>query len=264
MVPLLLALALAAEPPSSSVTVAFPGLNAVNLMSGEGALRTEVLAQRLSSRGLKVITSRDLATVLGVERQQQLLGCGSESSSCAVEMLAAAGAAVVLSGDLGNLGGEYTLTIKALSTSDGHVVAQYSGHARGEAELSALFDSTVQVLVTALLPGAPAPSQPGVTRPARSWSWLPAVIGVLAVGAGVTFEVLASGNYSNLMKPGPVANALQLHDNGLLFDRVGLGSLIGGGVAIAVAAVLFLLPAPVQTALGLEPSNTGLFVRGGP
>jgi hypothetical protein len=268
MVPVLLALALAAEPSSPPPSVAFPGLNAVNLVAGEGELRTEVIAQRLSARGVKVVTGRDLATVLGVERQQQLMGCGSEASSCAIEMLAAAGTGVVLSGDLGNLGGEYTLTLKALSTKDGHVLAQHSGHARGEAELSALFDAAVNVLAAALAPNSPMAISPTVTvvRPTRSWSWLPAAVGVLSVGAGVTFEVLASGKYATLTTGmRPLSMAQSLASDGKTFEFVALGSFIGGGVAIAVAAVLFFLPAPVQTALGLEPMSTGaFFVRGGP
>ncbi len=97
MMLLSLAFVLVTAVPQNQVSLAFPGLNPVNLVAGEGPLRTEILAARLTARGIKVITSRDLSTVLGVERQKELLGCAE--SSCAVEMLAAAGAEVVLVGE---------------------------------------------------------------------------------------------------------------------------------------------------------------------
>src|SRR3990167_7365998 len=101
MLCVLLSLALAAEPlRSKPVTLALPGLNAVNLAAGEDDLQAEVVAQKFIAHGVQVMTARDLSTVLGMERQKQLLGC-AENHACVVEMTAALGADGVIVGDLG-------------------------------------------------------------------------------------------------------------------------------------------------------------------
>jgi hypothetical protein len=240
--------------------LALPLLNAVNLVAGEGEMRTELVAQKLLAHHLKVITSRDLGAVLGLDRQKQLLGCVEQS--CAVELLAAMGADGLMLGDLARLGGEYTLTLKVLSPRDGHVMAMAmaAGRAATEAELDVLLDRSVRVVLERLAdstmreelrPQAVAVAAAATTTIApapgpslRGWALLPGVAGVLAVGTGVVLQVLAGNAYADLQSHHSPEVAGSLRASGRGLETGGNWSLVGGGVALLAAVVMFLVGSP--------------------
>ena len=147
---LLLTLAQSPQPKARVVTLALPGINGVNLASGEAALQGEVISQKFLAHGVQVMTARDLATVLGVERQKQLLGC-TENDLCVVEMTSALGADGVLVADLGKLDGGYNFNLKLLSTSNGKALAQFSGRAADQRELDVVMENAVRTITNALL-----------------------------------------------------------------------------------------------------------------
>ena len=64
---------------------------------------TTAASQHLASRGFfEVVTSADIQTLLGVERQKQLIGCSDSASSCTAELAGAMGSRFVLSGSVMN------------------------------------------------------------------------------------------------------------------------------------------------------------------
>lgn len=69
---------LSAEP--APLKVAAPGFNVINLEARLGEFYTEHTAQQLKLLGLEVITVREIASMLGLERQRQLLGCSEGAS----------------------------------------------------------------------------------------------------------------------------------------------------------------------------------------
>lgn len=69
----------------------------------------------VSNTGLfQVVSQRDIITLLGVERQKQLLGCGEESASCLAELSGALDARFIVSGTLNKVGKTYQLTLQTL------------------------------------------------------------------------------------------------------------------------------------------------------
>ena len=63
----------------------------------------EAITQQLSRRGFfEVISSSDIRTLLGAERQRQLLGCGD--TNCTAELSGALGARFILQSTLTRLG----------------------------------------------------------------------------------------------------------------------------------------------------------------
>src|SRR5512140_1503956 len=63
---------------------------------------TQVLAAELRQQsGASVITARDLASLLSLEKQKQMLGCTTES--CMAELAGAVGADRVVAGDVAKL-----------------------------------------------------------------------------------------------------------------------------------------------------------------
>jgi hypothetical protein len=77
---------------------------------------TDAVAAEVDRRGYFQSTSpRDVQTLLGVERQRQLLGC-SDEGGCLTELAGALGARYVLNGAVARLGDAYQLSLQTLDT----------------------------------------------------------------------------------------------------------------------------------------------------
>jgi hypothetical protein len=77
---------------------------------------TDAVAVEVGKRGyFEALSSRDMQTLLGVERQKQLLGC-NEEGSCLTELAGALGARYVMTGAIARLGDAFQLTLQTLDT----------------------------------------------------------------------------------------------------------------------------------------------------
>jgi TolB-like protein len=78
---------------------------------------TETVTTEVATRGLfDVLSTKDVQTLLGVERQKQMMGCSEEARSCLTELAGALGARFVLSGSVTKLGEAYQLNLQTLDT----------------------------------------------------------------------------------------------------------------------------------------------------
>ncbi|MFZ5438378.1 MAG: hypothetical protein ACOZQL_00150 [Myxococcota bacterium] len=231
---------------ASSPTFALPGLNAVNISPSEVALHSEVLAQALMRRGLKVTTSRDIQTLLGVERQRQLAGCSEQS--CVAELADALGAKGLVVGDVGKVDDGWSVTVRIIESDTGKTLAAFSGQAkanvagvleRAAAQLAVQAGQALHFDVT------PEPKG-GVSR---WWALAPAAV---AVGGGVMGAVFTTQEQSSLA----TLRAAQYREDALVARDDGARqqtlAWVGFGVAAAgvVGAVTLLLvgddaPTPV-------------------
>jgi hypothetical protein len=113
------------------VKVAIPDMHVAGGVSADSAsLLTDVVAKAITDvrpggDRIQVITSSMMASVLGLERQKQLLGC-KDDSSCLVEVGNALGADLLISASVGKLGNTYllSLTLIDLAKSQPDKVAQ--------------------------------------------------------------------------------------------------------------------------------------------
>lgn len=79
---------------------------------------TQAVSGELSKRAFfSVVTSEDVQTLLGMERQRALLGCSEQGGSCLAELAGALGARFVLSGSLTRIGDAYQLYLQTLDTT---------------------------------------------------------------------------------------------------------------------------------------------------
>ena len=87
---------------------------------------TDAVVSALSNRKLfQVVSSRDLQTLLGAERQKQLLGvCDANPEACASDVGNAAVARFVLSGQLARVGSAYQLSLQMVDTQKSQTVAR--------------------------------------------------------------------------------------------------------------------------------------------
>src|SRR4051794_22788356 len=81
-----LVLALLVATPSIPVKLAASNVRAVDVSLDRAQLWADHLAQQLSLQGLQVTTHSEVQTLLGFERQKQLLGCDEKSPACLAEL----------------------------------------------------------------------------------------------------------------------------------------------------------------------------------
>jgi len=118
---LLVALLLAAEPPEQpQVLVAVPELVPLGVEPALAQNLTAVIAAELGRYDhVRVISSREIAMLLGVERQKELLGCADES--CVAQLAGAMGAEKILSGQLGTVEQSLVLTLQLTDVKSARV-----------------------------------------------------------------------------------------------------------------------------------------------
>jgi hypothetical protein len=116
------------------VKLAAPGMAAVNMPEDVGSFYSDHFAHAMTLEGIRVVTARQIQTLLGYERQKQLLGC-AQDSSCMAELANALGVDGLITGQLGKFEDIYQLDVKIISATTGRVLSAYSGRASGEKKL---------------------------------------------------------------------------------------------------------------------------------
>src|SRR4051812_11218194 len=103
-----------AAPPSVKPRLAFLELTTgAGVEKGTASTAGDLLVVALSETGkFDVITQADIKSILGLEAQAQLLGCAE--ASCMVDLGGALGAAYLVTGSLGKLGGQMQLTLSLI------------------------------------------------------------------------------------------------------------------------------------------------------
>jgi hypothetical protein len=122
---------------------------------GLAAQLSDVLAGEMrKAPGVSVLTDADIAAVLGLERQKQLLGCSD--SSCLAELGGALGVDRLVHGSLGKVGESYLVHLASVDPRSGAVVGSASERIAGSAD--ALLDALPRMarqLLTELPSSAP-------------------------------------------------------------------------------------------------------------
>lgn len=261
-------LVLAQAPVSEPIRLASVGFNQVRIKRDLAVSFEETFALRLAETGLvRVTTPRDVASILGVERQKQLLGCADAQTSCLAELAGALGAEGIITGEIALVGKVYQLTIKVLSPRDGRPLYQVLKRVKGEEEVLEELDRVavdaakkVTAALRANVPAkavasAPAPepkpvvteapvvetAAPGVEAPApRVAPWVVLAVGGAVLVGGAVTEGLAMADYASLRSApvGPELNTLS--ESGKTRQAIGL-TLVGVGGAVVVGSLVWLL-----------------------
>lgn len=122
------------DPAPSQVKLASSGFSVLNLPNETGVFYANHFAQQLDFAGVRVVTPQEVAAVIGLERQKQLLGCAQGSESCMAELGDALGVDALITGDLGKIGDSYQLNVKVVSQGGG-LLALHSAQVGSEKEL---------------------------------------------------------------------------------------------------------------------------------
>jgi hypothetical protein len=250
---LLLALTPCVALAESKPKVAVLGVRAeAGVSQGTANLLAEIISTDVTHTGqYEVLTQADVATMIGVERQRQLLGC-NQNDNCFAEIGAALGTDLILDASVGTVGTLRVLAMRLYDAKKSRAVARESITVNDE---SALIDAAhlavSRVLgthvpsntppVTAATPSSGTGTVPeGVTASKRSFN--PGFIALIA-GAGIAvvggiFGVLALTNY-NQFKMDPFNDAVG--NTAKTFSYVADGMYVGAAVTGVVALILLLV-----------------------
>ncbi len=247
------------------------------------AILTEILAVEVQGLGRyeSVIAGRDIAAIMGFEKQRDLVGCGD--TECLVEIGGALGVDRLVVGHVGKVGHTFVVNIKLISIVDARTEQRIYQTVKGEEDvLIASIRDSVHKLVpdrkpqpavaarapSAASPAAPpapplaappiAPSAPSAPNaPASSGGigatpWVLWGVGLAGVGAGVGFGLKVKGHLDR-SESGAAGSQLEIADGetSQLLANIGFGvgaaSLIGGLVVALVSGGDDATEAPITT-----------------
>ena len=250
------------------IKLAAPGFKAVNISEADANFYSEHFAQQLKLFGLSVSTASDISALLGLERQKQLMGCADDATSCVAEIAGALGADGLVKGTLGKFGPLYQINLNILK-QDGSSLVVFSSRVKGEEPLLDEFTLAARQMSLELHQklGRPIPDSL-IEKPStlRSYSWIPAVSGLVAGGAGAFLFVQSRNRLGALQEvrtdevgADPAAYAAA----GRTEQTAGVALLAVGGAALTGAAIMYLLgkPPPVTGAVGVTASGAQAFIE---
>jgi hypothetical protein len=224
---------------------------------------TEALTNEVSSRGFfAVMSSGDVQTLLGLERQRQMLGCVDEEGNCMVALAGALGARFVLSGSIARLGEVYQLTLQTLDSTQARPVGRSTRIAK---DLATLRNQLAYAVAEATATPLPPP-------PSRLLSYSLMGAGALALAGGGMVGLqalnqqaamrreLENGQQQPLALRTRASYAEELRSIG--HQKTLSLVTLGAGAALVGAGVLLFPPdlaaAPARAVrVGLVPTGTG-------
>lgn len=268
MLTVILSVAMAAEPAAGAkppLRLGAPGLSSTGLSADESRFFSEHLAQELSLAGVAITTPAEIASVLGLERQKQLLGCGD--SSCSAEIGAALGVDGLVTGTVAKVGGAFQVNVKVVSAANGATLSVASVRADSDKalldELSRLARALAAELFAKLdrAPVKSAAAESLESGKVRRLSWIPAAVGVLAAGAAVYFTFDARSRFDTLRNAGNVnGDAVRFKQQGQLSETLAWTFGVVGGAGLVAGGLMFLLGGPKEVPVALLPIDGGALV----
>ena len=205
---------------------------------------TELVTAEVAARGyFNPISASEIETMLGAERQRQLMGCGEDSNSCLTELAGALGAGFMMTGSLARVGGVFQINLQVVDTVNAKTLGRSSKLARD-------FESLRMQVPYAVAEACGTPLPP---PPSRILPYTMVATGVAALlGGGVVGivalnnESLARGelsaddgmNSTVILKPAQVYRD-QL-SRAAVQKTISLVALIGGAALVGVG--LWLIP----------------------
>lgn len=240
MLTTLLCLALAAGP---GFKLAAPEPSISGLEAKSGLVYYDYFTQQLAGHpGLTVVRESDIASLLGLERQKQLLGCAE--SSCGAELAGALGVDGLMRTNIARVGTGFVVGVTVLDAKQGTPIATFSGRPPDEAKLLDFLAATADALAFKLLGGE---TKPIAAETDRGSAWVVSAITTGALLVAGSALVGVAGSEEQALRTGTLP-ATQYEDvasarlAGQNHYALGLTLFGAAGLAAVTTATLFALP----------------------
>ncbi len=269
-------LTLAAEPATSAPPkLALSSISAVGIEPQLATFYAEHLANQMKLEGVEVITQGEIASLMGVERQRQLLGCTEQSTDCMLELSSALGVDALVLGGFAKVGAGTQVNLKVVRNS-GKTLAVFSELVASSDEVIPTLNRAARQLSTqtaaamgrtlnpsALRPELSAPGGGGI----KKWWWAPAASGVAVAAVGTVLLISASGSAAALEDtskgPLPYETAKSIAGSGATQQTIG-GALVAVGAAgVAAGLAMLVFGKSGETSVAIIPSANPSLVVGG-
>ncbi|MFT3711121.1 MAG: hypothetical protein QM817_26125 [Archangium sp.] len=244
---------LAAEKPKLAVL----DVAAVGVDQAQASALGNAMAAELDRRGFfEIISANDIRTLLGVERQKELLGCGD--SNCTAELSGAIGARFVLQATLTKLGNSMQLSIQMLDTSKAQAVARSLRLAKDTRQLVSLLPWALAEATATPMPPAPSKVLP--------WTLIAAGATLFAGGGVVAIDGFSRDRAlrSELRDTSVVYQSYQHYSEEI--EVITRNKWLGMGVGAVGAGLLLvgvlIFPKEPNASLALLPTTNGAVLVG--
>lgn len=229
----LLLLLLTAAPHS----VVVPQPVVVDVKPEAAAYFAQSLSSALTNKGLKIITQTELQTMLGLERQKQLLGCETETT-CLAEISSALGADRILQLSIARFTKSLRVTAKLLN-ANGDVLFTQERRASSDDELVDIAPSLASEVYESMFPTPKRQVVPSLITGGAA---------LVGVGFGIAGLVQAGHFEQQLRGTSPLSYeawnaAVAGGETWQWIARIGFG--VGG--ALAVTSVILALALPAES-----------------
>jgi hypothetical protein len=284
---------------AKKIRVAVLEIRPLGTEASKAELLSEVaLTEAAGMPGFDVIGRSDINSLIGFEKQKQVMGC-SDDSACLAEIGGALGVDLILVGSLGKIGTLYRLDIKLVETKKARVRSRVGVTVEGsEEKLVAAIQKAVRDLlgpearppepVAAARPagaapaaeGKPAPSlaaQPpkapppvpaaGVSASAgtsrRTWAYVAGGTGLALLAGGAAAGLSAKAAYDD-EKAAADAGDLEAYEDAKSkaksMSTVADGLFVAGAIGVGVGTWLYFTSRPpAGVAVHLAPTPGGAF-----
>lgn len=260
---LLAALTLAASPAEKPKLAVLDLVPAGGVEPSVAAAMTEALTAELAAQGFfTVVSAADLRTLVGQERQKQLLGC-SEGASCLTELAGAIGAPFVMSGTLARLGDSYQLTLQTLDSVKAQPVSRSVRLAKDLESLRATLPWASAEASATPLPPAPSKALPYSLMIGGGVALLGA--GILALDSLSRDKLLTEELQSGGARPGRLKTLVEYEaDRSFIGTErtIALVAALGGAALATTGLVINLTSRSSGVKVALLPSDRGFALAG--
>lgn len=274
MLVLLTTLIVAAGPAPVPFKAASVGVSVTGLPVERTEFYSEFVAQQMSAAGVNVVTPKQIAAILGIERQKQLLGCSESATNCTAEIASALGVDGIVQGEAAKLeSGGFQVSLKVLWSRDGRPLTVFSGRGADEGSLLDVMGKGALLMSKDLTDGdwvrlttSPASHTLTPSSPLKLVGL--SLLGVGAVGAvtGIIGFVRSSAVATNLSMGTFVSQgeARAVAAEGASMQTLGAISFGVAGTALAVGAVMTILGFGSELRVGawMSPGSSGLAFAG--
>jgi hypothetical protein len=242
----------------SPVKLAAPGITCVGLEQGLCEVYLEHFVSILSADGrVRITTSKDVAQLLGFERERQLLGCGEARGSCLAELAGALGVDGLVSASVAKTDSGFLVNLRVLHAADGTVWVQATGKASGDEEVQAWLEAQARAF-EAQLAGTPGGSL---------MRWSPALAGGLVLVGGAVLFGWSKADAGQLTDTTNALSPQQLSiiaARGKVMQPLGIALMSVGATGIAASLLWVALAPEAPAQVAVVPTQGGaVFTVGG-
>jgi TolB-like protein len=254
--------------------------NVQGVAEGTSTILSDIIVSEVAKARFEVISKSDITAMVGFEKEKQMLGC-SEDSKCLAEIGGALGVDYMLSGQVGQIGTRYRISLLLVDSKKARVAARSAQFCdRNEDALAAAAQATVAEILAAVprpqaaaQPAAPAAAPlaatPAAPRPAaaapppaaeltqqagpnRTGAWIAYGVSGGLIVVGAIAGIAAQSKYNDLKSQQGTPGYQALYDSKSQeirnLSKAADGCYVLGLVGVGVGTWLWLTASPPEPA----------------